>query len=757
MKHLAFILLAIALAVPAFPQSIPPPREASASQVSGGTSGDTYVSPRRLRAMFPSASGQTGKVLQSNGSNFVLATPTGATWGSVTGDITDQTDLNTALGLRVLSTTLAAYFANPAVYGSFSPAAWRAALDLEPNVDYQPFNSNLNAFGTNGSAYYLSRSNHSGTQSADTIVDGSTNKAYTAAEQAKLAAIAPGSTANDTDANLRARSSHTGTQSADTITDGSTNKAYTAAEQTKLAEIEAGAQVNRSIASQAEAEAGADNTKDMTPLRVAQAIAALAPAGGDISSTGTNTFLSGATVTFSAGTTLTLNGTLSGTPIGGTLDLSNVSVSMGTVNVNTLVPDAITFGSNVVPSANGGAGTVNGIMRANGSGSVSQAVGGTDYEPARTTVSQAAAEAGTSTTVYAWTPERVAQAIAALSAGGGSAETGDIKFILDSASVPTGWALPGANGIPAITSPDADAKAVIKMAGTVATPTFSPAAGAVASGTTITFSSGTSGVTFMTTNNTTDPSRSVGTAGGTWVVSANQTLEVMAYKDGAYLIDSAVASAAYTVTGGGSPEFLWTKFNEASGTTATSDVGPSFTGTVTGSFVSNGANNALQMDTGDAQFAADSTIAYGVKQVTVSAWIKKTASVTGIVVFSGGYPSFILSVGSGGWLLGKMDDVGTRDEGTDTSPLSDAAWHHVMVTFDASTTDGDVKFFVDGSEVAATVIQNDKAGSTNFATAAPSIKTAASSGAGFDVDDLRVYTGIKDATFAAALYGAGNQ
>lgn len=131
--------------------------------------------------------------------------------------------------------------------------------------------------------------------------------------------------------------------------------------------------------------------------------------------------------------------------------------------------------------------------------------------------------------------------------GGSGAETGDVKFILDSASVPSGWALTGFNGIAAFTTPDADYKPVIKMAGTVATPTFSPAAGAVPSGHTITISSATSGATFMTTNNTTDPSRSVGTAGSTWVISANQTIESMAYKDGAYLIDSAIASAAYTI------------------------------------------------------------------------------------------------------------------------------------------------------------------------------------------------------------------
>lgn len=42
----------------------------------------------------------------------------------------------------------------------------------------------------------------------------------------------------------RARSNHTGTQSADTLTDGTTNKAFLATERTKLAGIEAGAEVN---------------------------------------------------------------------------------------------------------------------------------------------------------------------------------------------------------------------------------------------------------------------------------------------------------------------------------------------------------------------------------------------------------------------------------------------------------------------------------------------------------------------------------
>jgi len=70
--------------------------------------------------------------------------------------------------------------------------------------------------GVEGDAF--SRANHSGTQSADTVTDGTTNKAYTATEKTKLANIAAGATANDTDANLKNRANHTGTQAISTVT-----------------------------------------------------------------------------------------------------------------------------------------------------------------------------------------------------------------------------------------------------------------------------------------------------------------------------------------------------------------------------------------------------------------------------------------------------------------------------------------------------------------------------------------------------------
>lgn len=65
----------------------------------------------------------------------------------------------------------------------------------------------------------LARANHTGTQSADTVVDGTTNHVFTAADDTKLTGVATGATANDTDANLKNRANHTGTQLAATISD----------------------------------------------------------------------------------------------------------------------------------------------------------------------------------------------------------------------------------------------------------------------------------------------------------------------------------------------------------------------------------------------------------------------------------------------------------------------------------------------------------------------------------------------------------
>jgi hypothetical protein len=72
---------------------------------------------------------------------------------------------------------------------------------------------------TGGSPGTWTALNSVGTQSADTLTDGTTNKAFLATERTKLAGIATGATANSSDATLLARGNHTGTQLAATISD----------------------------------------------------------------------------------------------------------------------------------------------------------------------------------------------------------------------------------------------------------------------------------------------------------------------------------------------------------------------------------------------------------------------------------------------------------------------------------------------------------------------------------------------------------
>lgn len=70
----------------------------------------------------------------------------------------------------------------------------------------------------------------------DDIADGTTHKQYSATEKTKLAGVATGATANDTDANLKNRANHTGSQAISTVTglqtaiDGKAASSHTHAE-----------------------------------------------------------------------------------------------------------------------------------------------------------------------------------------------------------------------------------------------------------------------------------------------------------------------------------------------------------------------------------------------------------------------------------------------------------------------------------------------------------------------------------------------
>jgi hypothetical protein len=250
------------------------------------------------------------------------------------------------------------------------------------------------------------------------------------------------------------------------------------------------------------------------------------------------------------------------------------AVSLGDVNVNTVNVAVLT---GIIPGANGGTGvanshtittTANATIGGTNTGdqtsvtgnagtatalATARTINGTSFDGTANITVPSDIAPGTSGNLLTsngtvWT--------SAAPTGGAAAETGDVKFVLDSATVGSGWGLTGINGIPAFTTPDADYKAVIKMAGTVATPTASPAAGEVADGSTITFSSTTPGVTFIRKTDGADPARGDGTTGGTATLSGDTTYKVRAYIDGQYLADSAVATFAYTIAPPAGPTLI---------------------------------------------------------------------------------------------------------------------------------------------------------------------------------------------------------
>jgi lysophospholipase L1-like esterase len=154
------------------------------------------------------------------------------------GSVTDETVIIAALstGLEAVEGTTAGALPNA--------AQARTNLGLGSAATQASSAFDTAGAATAAQAAAIQRANHTGTQSADTLTDGATNKAFLAAERTKLAGVATGATVNSTDATLLARANHTGTESADVLTDGTTNKAFLATERTKLAGIGTGANVS---------------------------------------------------------------------------------------------------------------------------------------------------------------------------------------------------------------------------------------------------------------------------------------------------------------------------------------------------------------------------------------------------------------------------------------------------------------------------------------------------------------------------------
>ena len=172
-----------------------------------------------------------------------------------------------------------------------------------------------------------------------------------------------------------------------------------------IAALETG-QVNAPLASQAEAEAGAENTKTMTALRTSQAIAAL---GGDMFSANNLSDVASAPTALS-----NLNG-LDKTDIVSQAEAESGTATVARAWTAQRVNQAI---QSLAPGGGGNLLAANNLSDVANAATALSNLSGLD---ATNIVPQAEAEAGTATTARTWTAQRVGQAIAAL-AGSGSGD-----------------------------------------------------------------------------------------------------------------------------------------------------------------------------------------------------------------------------------------------------------------------------------------------------------------------------------------------
>ncbi|SFZ81652.1 Phage T7 tail fibre protein [Devosia enhydra] len=159
------------------------------------------------------ASTATTKASEASGHATTATTKAGQAASSATAAAGSATTATTKAGEAVGSATAAAASATAAATSESNAFDHAAAAAQSANEAMAAAGGGVSSFNGRGGVV----SPQSGDYAADQIAETATHKVMTSAERTKLAGIAAGATANDSDANLKARSNHTGTQAIATI------------------------------------------------------------------------------------------------------------------------------------------------------------------------------------------------------------------------------------------------------------------------------------------------------------------------------------------------------------------------------------------------------------------------------------------------------------------------------------------------------------------------------------------------------------
>jgi hypothetical protein len=207
------------------------------------------------------------------------------------------------------------------------------------------------------------------------------------------------------------------------------------------------------------------------------------------------------------------------------------------------------------------------------------------------------------------------------------------------------------------------------------------------------------------------------------------------------------------------PDLLWWKLNEGSGTAlASSATDTTHGGTTDASWVTgkSGSGGALDFNGTSHDSAMTNTVAFGTNKLTVSFWLYLDSTAGTQIIFESsesvnsnpdGFAAFI---DAGVLNLRLMDNAsGNRIEAM-TIPAT-GAWHHYLVLLDNSSANGDVRAWLDGSEQTLTLGTDTKGVARTFATYVLYVGARASNDLFYNgrLDDFRVYAGDYSGSVAA--------